>query len=62
MRKDFKWNKVYNLIMDIKDDYNNNFNDNSLIFKEWLNKLNKEEYNNIFQCLQTNQKDNFLLI
>ena len=58
----YNWNPVFNIVMNIKKDYINKFNDNNMDFKTWLEKLNKEEYNNIFSCLQLNQDGNILLI
>lgn len=46
----YNWNPVFNIVMNIKKDYINKFNDNNMDFKTWLEKLNKEEYNNIFSC------------
>lgn len=62
MNDKYKWNPVYNLIMKIKEDYYNKFHDNEKDFKVWLEKLNNKKYNDIFNSLQTNQKDNYLLI
>lgn len=62
MKKEYTWNPIYNLVMKIKYDYINKFNDNIIDFKVWIDKLNNKEYNNFFECLQTNQKDNLLLI
>lgn len=62
MNDKYKWNPVYNLIIRIKEDYYNKFHDNEKDFKVWLEKLNNKKYNDIFNSLQTNQKDNYLLI
>lgn len=62
MRGVYNWNPVYNLVMKIKDDYINNFDDDEKLFEKWLIKLNKKEYNDIFESLQVNQDNNFLLI
>ncbi|MBY6838741.1 T4 RnlA family RNA ligase [Clostridium botulinum] len=63
MIKDYyRWNPMYCLVMKIKYDYINKFNDDEIDFETWLLKLNNEEYNNKFECLQTNQNDNLLLI
>lgn len=57
------WNPVLNLVKEIKNDYMQTFgNLDTLHFETWLNKLNKYEYNNVFDCLQVNQKDEFILI
>lgn len=59
----YNWNPVFNLVMKIKKDYAKTFKNNSdLNFETWLSKLNKDEYNNVFDCLQVNQKDEFILI
>lgn len=59
----YMWNPIYNLIMAIKKDYLNTFGQyDTYHFETWLVKLNKNEYNEIFECLQTNQTDNELLI
>lgn len=62
IRDKYSWNKVYNLVMKIKDDYNKNFNDNERSFEKWISKINKKEYNDIFECLQVNQDKDILLI
>lgn len=62
MRNMYNWNPVYNLVMKIKDDYISTFKDNEGLFENWIIKLNKKEYNNIFESLQVNQDDNILLI
>lgn len=50
------------LVMRIKQDYLNKFHDNEKSFEKWLEKLNDEEYNEFFSCLQVNQDEEFLLI
>lgn len=62
MKKEYTWNPVYNLVMKIKKDYQQQFDDKEKLFSQWLLCLNKKEYNNIFDCLQTNQYKDFLLI
>lgn len=62
MRGIYKWNPVYNLAMEIKDDYKNTFNDEEKLFENWLIKLNKRKYNGVFESLQVNQDGNILLI
>jgi hypothetical protein len=63
MRKEYyKWNPVYNLVMDIKEEYISKFNDGEKSFEQWLLKLNNEKYNKVFECLQVNQNKNLLLI
>jgi T4 RnlA family RNA ligase len=57
------WNPAYNLVMKIKQDYINTFGSfDTYHFETWLKKLNKVEYNNVFECLQLNQNENELLI
>lgn len=56
------WNPVLNLVLKIKKDYQYKFKDGNLNFEDWLNKLDKEEYSEVFDCLQLNQHNNFLLI
>jgi len=58
----YKWNPTFNLVMKIKQDYKNTCDNNEKSFSKWLEILNKKEYNDIFECLQMNQCDNFLLI
>lgn len=62
MRSIYNWNPVYNLVMKIKDEYVESFKDNEKLFENWLIKLNKKEYNDIFESLQVNQDNNILLI
>ena len=58
----YKWNPVFNLIMEIKEDYTAKFGNDNLDFKSWLEKLNIEKYNEFFECLQINQHHEFILI
>ena len=58
----YKWNPVYKLVMEIKYDYIKKFKDSIIDFELWLNKLNNDSYNKVFECLQTNQFNNLLLI
>lgn len=63
MRKEYyKWNPIYNLVMDIKEEYISKFNDGEEYFEKWLLKLNNEKYNKVFECLQVNQNNDLLLI
>lgn len=62
MRDRYNWNPVYNLVMKIKDDYTYNIRDGDKLFGNWIAKLNKKEYNDIFNYLQLNQDGNILLI
>ncbi|MFK7678708.1 RNA ligase [Bacillus sp. Wb] len=56
------WNPVLNLVLRIKRDYEKSFGTDTYHFETWLNKLNNTEYNEVFDCLQINQKDEFILI
>ena len=58
----YEWNKPFQLAMKIKHDYESKFGQDTLNFETWLEKLNNKEYNDVFECLQTNQDNNFLLI
>ena len=58
----FEWNEPFKLIMQIKHDYVSKFELDTLDFNTWLEKLNNIRYNNIFESLQTNQFNEFLLI
>lgn len=59
----YNWNPVFNLVMKMKQDYIETFGKlDTLHFETWLIKLNSTEYNNVFDCLQVNQKDEFILI
>lgn len=62
MRDIYNWNPIYNLVMKIKDDYTNTFKDDEKLFENWLIKLNKKEYGDIFESLQVNQDEDILLI
>lgn len=62
MNRFHEWNPIYNLVMKIKYDYINKFQDQEKSFSKWLLKLNNDEYNTIFESLQTNQDENLLLI
>ena len=56
------WNSVLQLVLQIKKEYQTQYSDNVLNLQEWIAKLNKEQYNNIFDCLQINQHNNLVLI
>ncbi len=61
--KGYNWNPVFNLVMRIKRDYIETFGGlDALIFQDWLLKLNKKEYNSIFDHLKVKQHNNFILI
>lgn len=62
MQNKYLWNPVYKLVMKIKYEYISKTKNNDINFELWLKELNNDEYTNIFDCLQTNQYDNFLLI
>lgn len=57
------WNPVLNLVIKIKRDYIETFGKlDTYNFEGWLNKLNKKEYNDVFECLQINQDGQIILI
>lgn len=56
------WNPVLNLIKKIKNDMILQDGDLESSFEEWLKLLNDKEYNDFFESLQVNQKDEFILI
>lgn len=56
------WNPVLDKVIEIKNKYNLNFDDSECEFEKWLEKLDDEKYNEIFDCLQLNQNGKFLLI
>mgnify|MGYP001011242420 CR=1 FL=1 len=58
----FEWNKPFQVVMKIKHNYISKYGFDTLNFETWLKKLNNLEYSNIFDCLQVNQKNEFLLI
>jgi len=58
----YDWNPVYNLVIEIKNEYKEKFGLDTLHFETWLSKLNKDKYNDIFECLQINQFNEFILI
>lgn len=58
----YAWNPVYNLVMNIKDDYNKIKKDDSINFEHWLEILNNDKYNKIFNHLEINQDKNLLII
>lgn len=63
MGLNYFWNPVYNLVMKIKTDYKETFGSfDTYNFEAWLEKLNKSEYNDVFECLQLNQNGYELLI
>mgnify|MGYP001206508995 FL=1 len=59
----YKWNPVFNLVMEIKEEYKKTFDElDTYHFETWLTKLNNKKYNDIFECLQINQDNEFILI
>lgn len=57
------WNPVFNLFKKIKADYIEAFGQlDTIIFQDWLVKLNNSGYNDIFNCLKVNQFSDFILI
>ena len=58
----YEWNPMYNIVMKIKKDYVSKFGNDTLNFETWISKLKDIEYDSIFECLQTNQYNEFLLI
>ena len=67
MNKDFSWNPVYNLVIEVKRDYEKlqkefNFVDNSLDFKKMIEIIGEEKYDEIFSYLMINQYKEFILI
>lgn len=59
----YKWNKPYQLVMKIKNDYIATFGElNTYDINIWIQKLNKEEYNDFIEPLQINQENEFILI
>ena len=59
----YQWNKVYNLIIQIKQDYINRFGAiKEYNLETWLAELDNPEYNDFFSCLQLNHHNGELLI
>ncbi|MFZ5989305.1 MAG: T4 RnlA family RNA ligase [Bacillota bacterium] len=59
----YNWNPVYNLFKKIKGDYISTFESlDTISFEDWLTKLNKKEYSDVFKCLRVNQFNEFILI
>lgn len=57
------WNPTLDLVLEIKHDYHNTFDTyDNYKFESWLEKLNKQKYNEVFECLQVNQFNEFILI
>jgi hypothetical protein len=76
--KNYTWNPVYNMIMEVKNKYittfgnisydiysyidENNIKQEFSCLEKWVNDLNMKEYINIISPLQINQNENLLLI
>ena len=64
---DFSWNPIFNLVIQVKRDYEKiqkefNFIDNSLDFKKMVETIGDELYDQIFSYLIINQYNEFILI
>jgi len=61
--KKYDWNPVFNLVLKIKNDYIQTFGAlDTMLFEEWLTRLQKKEYIDIFSHLKVRQKNNLILI
>lgn len=61
--RNYTWNPVFNLVMKIKKDYINTFGSlDTYEFNEWLERLDKREYNDIFSHLNVKQVNYNILI
>ena len=58
----YEWNKPLAIVLEIKNEYIKQFGLDTIKFEDWLKRLNNEKYNNIFDCLQLNQENEYLLI
>jgi T4 RnlA family RNA ligase len=59
----YNWNPVFNLVMQIKNDYKEKFGSiDTVRFEDWLLRLNNKKYIDIFCHLKVNQHNNFILI
>ena len=61
-REQYNWNPVFNIVMNVKDAYNEHFKDGLLNLERWLEKLDMEQFNEFFNCLQINQDGDIVLI
>lgn len=61
-KKDFNWNPLFNKVMEVKKEYEKKYKDGLLDLKRWIEKLNLEDFNNFFECLQINQDGDLVLI
>lgn len=62
MRKEYDWNPIYNLLMEIKDLYMKKYDRECYNLSTWIEKINIEKYNEIFELLQVNQHNEMALI
>lgn len=61
--KGFNWNPVFNLVIKIKNDYVKSFGKIDIVdFERWITRLDKEEYNKVFDHLKVKQFNNFIII
>jgi len=58
----YSWNKPFQIIMKIKERYSYIYGLDTMIFEDWVRKLNVEAYNNFLEPLQVNQFKNLILI
>jgi len=62
MNNIYNWNPVYNMVMEIKKAHKNSFGRMSDKFTDWLEDLNQEKYNKVFDNVETTQHENFLIV
>ena len=60
--KNTHWNKMFNLYLDVKRCYVSHQGDLTKPFDTWLEFLNNDVFNMLFQPIEINQKDNFILL
>lgn len=59
----YEWNKLYQMVMKIKRNYENKFgNILHYNFEQWIQELNMKEFNDFVEPLQVNQFNEFILI
>jgi T4 RnlA family RNA ligase len=58
----YEWNKPFQLVMEIKHEYEVKFNDGCIVFDLWVERLDVEKYNKFAEPLQINQKGDMILI
>ena len=57
------WNKVFNKIMQIKNDYYNKFNTfEPYDLEVWIEQLDNQEYIDLFEPIQLTQYNNMVLV